>query len=138
LLLGLRAVILPVEVVSAARKPDVFVTALTREEGRKLAQIGRRSKQPERMRRAIVVLASGRHQPVPLIAKLMQVSEAYVRQVIHDFNDKGSDALDPKWKGGRPAKTDQVTRDRICVAQWRRHHQIHPTNQIPSTMPEEQ
>ncbi len=59
-------------------------------------------------------MASAQHQPVPLIAKLMQVSESYVRQVIHDFNEKGFEALDPKWSGGRPAKTDQATRDRIC------------------------
>lgn len=105
---------LPVEVVPVARKPDVFVRPLTSEEGRKLAQVGRRSKQPVRMRRAIVVMASGQHQPVSLIAKLMQVSESYVRQVIHDFNEKGMDALDPKWNGGRPAKTSPATRDRIC------------------------
>ncbi|WP_330257223.1 helix-turn-helix domain containing protein [Nocardia sp. NBC_00565] len=49
------------------------------------------------MRRAVVVMASAQHQPVGLIAKLMQVSESYVRQVIHDFNEKGFDALDPKW-----------------------------------------
>lgn len=97
-----------------ARKPDVFVRQVTPEEGRKLARIARRSKQPIRMRRAVVVMASAQHQPVGFIAKLMQVSESYVRQVIHDFNDKGFDALDPKWSGGRPAKTDQATRDRIC------------------------
>ncbi|WP_228835725.1 helix-turn-helix domain-containing protein, partial [Nocardia abscessus] len=27
----------------------------------------------------------------------MQVSESYVRQVIHDFNAHGFEALDPKW-----------------------------------------
>ncbi|WP_435593829.1 helix-turn-helix domain-containing protein [Nocardia sp. bgisy118] len=80
-----------------ARKPDVFVRAVTPEEGRKLAQIARRSKQPIRMRRAVVVMASARHQPVGFLAKLMGVSESYVRQVIHDFNEKGFDALDTKW-----------------------------------------
>jgi hypothetical protein len=105
---------LPVEVVPVARKPDMFVRALTSEEGRILAQIGRRSKQPVRMRRAIVVMASGQHQPVGLIAKLIQVSEAYVRQVIHDFNEKGMDVLDPKWSGAdqrrriRPRVTGSV------------------------------
>ncbi|RDI58937.1 helix-turn-helix domain-containing protein [Nocardia pseudobrasiliensis] len=88
---------LPVEVVPVARKPDVFVRAVSPEEGRKLARIARSSKVPVRMRRAIVVMASAQHQPVPMIAKLMQVSESYVRQVIHDFNEKGFDALDPKW-----------------------------------------
>lgn len=44
----------------------------------------------------------------------MQVSEAYVRQVIHDFNAHGFEALDPKWNGGRPVKTDPAIRDQIC------------------------
>lgn len=65
------------------------------------------------MRRAIVVMASAQHQPVPLIARLMQVSEGYVRRVIHDFNAHGFGALDPKWSGGRPRKTDPATRERI-------------------------
>lgn len=72
---------LPVEVMPVARKPDVFERAVTPEEGRKLAQIARRSKVPVRMRQAVVVMASAQHQPVGAIAKLMQVSEAYVRQV---------------------------------------------------------
>ncbi|WP_327115750.1 helix-turn-helix domain containing protein [Nocardia sp. NBC_01730] len=62
-----------------------------------MQQIARTSKQPVRMRRAIVVMASAQGQPVPLICRLMQVSEGYVRQVIHDFNEKGFAALDPKW-----------------------------------------
>jgi transposase len=66
------------------------------------------------MRGAVVVMASAQHQPVGLIAKLMYVSKACVRQVIHDFNEKGMDALDSKWSAGRPAKTDRATRDRIC------------------------
>lgn len=48
----------------------------------------------------------------------MQVSEAYVRQVIHDFNERGLDALDPKWSGGRPAKVDRATRERIACIAW--------------------
>ncbi|WP_442943102.1 helix-turn-helix domain-containing protein [Nocardia sp. NBC_00565] len=42
------------------------------------------------------------------------MSESYVRQVIHDFNAHGFGALDPKWKEGRPSKTDPSTRERIC------------------------
>ena len=67
-----------------------------------------------RLRRAIVVLASAQGQPVPAIAALMQVSQRYVREVIGAFNERGFDALDPKWSGGRPAKTDPTTRERIC------------------------
>jgi hypothetical protein len=96
-----------------ARKPEEFVRPVTTEEGRKLRQITRTSKQPVRVRRAIVVLASAQGQPVPLSCRLMQVSESYVRQVIRDFNDEGFAAPDPKWSGGRPSKTDPATRERI-------------------------
>jgi transposase len=95
----------------------VFVRPVTPEEGRKLQQITRTSKHPVRVRvrvrRAIAVLASTQGQPVPLICRLMQVSENYGRQVIRDFNDEGFAALDPKWSGGRPSKTDPATRERI-------------------------
>ncbi|MFI5541924.1 hypothetical protein ACIA5H_36720 [Nocardia sp. NPDC051900] len=46
-----------------ARKPDVFVGAVTPQEGGKLAQLARRGRQPVRMRRAVVV-ASAQHQSV--------------------------------------------------------------------------
>ncbi|MEV3963407.1 helix-turn-helix domain-containing protein [Nocardia sp. NPDC050193] len=40
-----------------------------------------------------------------------------MRQVIHDFNERGFDALDPKWSRGRPSKVDRATRERIaCIA----------------------
>ncbi|MBF6227807.1 IS630 family transposase [Nocardia abscessus] len=95
----------------------MFVRAVTPEEGRRLQKITKTSKQPVRMRRAIVVMASAQRQPVPAIARLMQVSEAYVRQVIHEFNERGFDALDPKWSAGRPRKVDRATRERIaCIA----------------------
>ncbi|MFE3055754.1 transposase [Nocardia sp. NPDC059236] len=68
-----------------ARKPDVFVRAVTSEEGRKLAEIARRSRQPVQIRRAAMVMASVQHQPAGFI-ELMQVSESCVRQVIRDFN----------------------------------------------------
>ena len=49
------------------------------------------------MRRAIVVLMSGQGQAVRDITSLLQVSPDYVRDVIHAFNERGFDALDPKW-----------------------------------------
>lgn len=82
-----------------ARKPDVLVRAVSPEEGRKPVQIAQRSKVPMRMRRAVVVMASARHQPVELIAKLMQVSESCVWQVIRDLNAHGFEALDPNGTG---------------------------------------
>jgi len=80
-----------------ARRPEVFVRALSMEEGRKLQRITRTAKDPVKMRRAIVVLMSGQGQAVRDITSLLQVSPDYVRDVIHVFNERGFDALDPKW-----------------------------------------
>lgn len=95
------------------RKPEVFVRELTDEEGQKLVGITRRSKDQVRLRRAIVVLGSAQGQSVPEIAKLLRCTEGYVRDVIHAFNERGFEALDPKWSGGRPPVADEHTRRRI-------------------------
>nr|WP_245949750.1 helix-turn-helix domain-containing protein [Saccharothrix carnea] len=58
---------------------------------------------------------SGQGQAVRDITSLMQVSEDYVRDVIHAFNERGFAALDPKWSGGRRAGTVLRTRPRA----WR-------------------
>ncbi|MFQ6392524.1 IS630 family transposase [Nocardia sp. KC 131] len=90
---------------------------VTPEKGRRLQKITKTSRQPIRTRRAIVVMATAQRQPVPAIARLMQVSEAYVRQVIDEFNERGFEALDPKWSAGRPKKVDRATREHIaCIA----------------------
>ena len=73
---------------------------LSMDEGRALQKITRTAKDPVRLRRAIVVMMSGQGQTVRDIASLLQVSEDYVRDVIHAFNERGFDALDPKWSGG--------------------------------------
>ncbi len=79
-----------------ARKPEVFVRALTMEEGRKLQRITRLAKDPVKLRRAIVVLMSAQGQSASAITSLMQVSDDYVRSVVHAFNERGFGALDPK------------------------------------------
>ncbi|MFD9552559.1 transposase, partial [Nocardia salmonicida] len=95
----------------------MFVREVTPDEGGRLQKITKTSKHPIRMRRAIVVMASAQHQHVPAIARLIQVSAAYVRRVIHDFNERGFEALDPKWSAGRPKKVGRATRERIdCIA----------------------
>ncbi|GAB1340408.1 IS630 family transposase [Streptomyces sp. E-15] len=68
-----------------------------------------------RLRRAIVVLMSAQGQTVKDITMLMQVGEDYVRDVIHAFNERGSDALDPKWGGGRPKTISDEVREHICL-----------------------
>ncbi|MGV9775195.1 helix-turn-helix domain-containing protein [Streptosporangium sp. NPDC003464] len=42
-----------------------------------------------KLRRAIVVMMSGQGRSVPDITSLMQVSDDYVRDVIHAFNERG-------------------------------------------------
>lgn len=42
------------------------------------------------------------------------MSAAYVRQVIHEFNEHGFGALDPKWSSGPTPRIDAATRERIC------------------------
>jgi transposase len=101
--------------VVVARPPEVFVRPLSMEEGRKLAKITRTAKNPVKLRRAIVVLMSAQGQAAPDITSLMQVSDDYAREVIHAFNQKGFDALDPKWSGGRPRRISEQTREHICL-----------------------
>lgn len=98
-----------------ARRPEVFVRSLSMTEGRKVQKISRTAKEPVRLRRAIVVLMSAQGQAVRDITSLMQVSEDYVRGVIHAFNERGFDALDPKWSGGRPKVIGEQLRERICL-----------------------
>lgn len=101
-----------------ARPPEVFVRPITMAEGRRLQRIGRTAKEPVKLRRAIVVLMSAQGQPAADIAHLMQVSPDYVRGVIHAFNERRFDALDPKWGGGPPRKISNETRARIITIAW--------------------
>lgn len=93
----------------------MFVRQVSMAEGQRLQQITRTAKDPVKLRRAIVVLMSAQGQPAPDIAHLLRASEDYVRDVIHAFNERGFDALSPKWSGGAPRRIDEQTRDGICV-----------------------
>lgn len=98
-----------------ARHPEVFVRDLSMAEGQRLQKITRTAKEPVKLRRAIVVLMSAQGQAVGDIVTLMRVDEGYVRDVIHAFNQRGFDALDPKWSGGRPPAVDQSTRRQVIA-----------------------
>ncbi|MFG3419293.1 helix-turn-helix domain-containing protein [Micromonospora sp. NPDC048063] len=76
----------------------MFVRQVSMAEGQRLQRIRRTAKDPVQLR-AIVVLMSAQGQPAPDIAHLLKVTEDYVRDVIHAFNERGFDALDPKWSG---------------------------------------
>ncbi|MFF3358151.1 IS630 family transposase [Streptomyces sp. NPDC002917] len=54
-------------------------------------------------------------QSAPDITSLMQVSADYVRDVIHAFNERGFESLDPKWSGGRPRTISGQVREYICL-----------------------
>lgn len=97
------------------RHPEVFVRDLSMAEGQRLQKITRTGKDPIRLRRAIVVLMSAQGQSVGDIVDLLHVDEGYVRDVIHAFNERGFDALNPKWSGGRPAIVDATTRQQIVA-----------------------
>ncbi|WP_199850053.1 helix-turn-helix domain-containing protein [Streptomyces hygroscopicus] len=97
------------------RRPSVFVRLVSMGEGRKLQRISRTAKDPVKLRRAIVVLMSAHGQTVKDITTLIQVSEDYVRDVVHAFNEQGLDALDPKWSGGRPKTINDQVREHICL-----------------------
>ena len=80
---------------------------LTEQEGQQLTRIVRRGKGGSiRVRRATMILASSSGTPVPAIARLVAADEDTVRDVIHAFNARGLDALDPG-VGGRPSPPDQ-------------------------------
>jgi transposase len=50
----------------------------------------------------MIIMASASGTPVPAIARLVAADQDTVRDVIHAFNDRGLNALDPRWAGGRP------------------------------------
>jgi hypothetical protein len=73
------------------------------DEGRRLLRIIRRgSGSVVTWRRAQMVLLPAQGMPVAKIAEVTFASSDRVRDVIHDFNADGFEALYPKYKGGRP------------------------------------
>ncbi|GAA1824496.1 hypothetical protein GCM10009682_50900 [Luedemannella flava] len=73
------------------------------DEGRRLLRIIRRGTgSVVTWRRAQMVLLSAQGMPVAKIAEVTFAGPDRVRDVIHDFNTDGFEALYPKYKGGRP------------------------------------
>jgi transposase len=83
----------------------VRVRQLTDAEGQTLQWIVRRGRHESiRVRRALIIMASASGTTVPAIARLVQADQDTVREVIHAFNQRGLDVLDPQWAGGRPRR----------------------------------
>ena len=81
----------------------VRVRDISNEEGNRLLRIVRRSSgSVVTWRRAQMVLLSAQGMDVTAIANVTFTSPDRVRQVLHNFNDDGFDALYPRYKGGRP------------------------------------
>ncbi|MGW3167456.1 transposase [Streptomyces sp. NPDC001142] len=81
----------------------VRVREIDDDEGRRLLRIIRRGTgSVVTWRRAQVVLLSAQGMPVAKIAEVTFTSPDRVRDVIHNFNADGFEALYPKYKGGRP------------------------------------
>jgi transposase len=97
------------------RPPDVFVRELTAQEGARLKSISKRAKYQSKRQRAMILLASSTGMSAPQIAGLMRTDESHVRKVIHAFNERGFDSLNPDYRGGRPKKTTPAQRDRIVA-----------------------
>ena len=93
----------------------LYVRELKVDEGRRIQQILRRSKNRVKVRRAQVVLASEQGYKVPAIAELVHYSEHHVRAIIKEFNEAGLNALEPKPRSGRP--TEFAEDDRALIAE---------------------
>jgi transposase len=88
---------------------SVRARRLTDQEGQTLQRIVRRGKHDSiRVRRALIIMASASDTPVPAIARLVAAHEDTVRDVIHAFNERGLDALHPRWAGGRPRRINDT------------------------------
>jgi transposase len=95
----------------------VQVRPIDNDEGNKLLRIVRRSSgSVVTWRRAQMVLLSAQGMDVPMIAKVTFTSPDRVRDVIHNFNADGFDALQPRYAGGRPPKFSLPQRQEIKKA----------------------
>jgi hypothetical protein len=73
-------------------KTPIFVRSFSEEE-REALQAGLRSKNTFTLRRSQMLLASSRSEYAPKIAESLGCGQQTVRDAIHDFNERGLDAL---------------------------------------------
>ena len=83
-------------------KTPIFVRSFSEEE-REALQAGLRSKDAFTLRRCQMLLASSRGEEVSRIASNLGCAQQTVRNAIHDFNQRGLDAL--LAKSSRPERT---------------------------------
>jgi transposase len=81
----------------------VQLREITNEEGQRLLRIVRRtSGSVVTWRRAQIVLLSAQAMSATAISEVVFTDPDTVREVIHNFNRDGFDALYPRYRGGRP------------------------------------
>ena len=81
----------------------VLLREITSDEGNRLLRIVRRtSGSVVTWRRAQIVLLSAQGMSPPAISEVVFTDPDTVRNVIHNFNRDGFDALYPRYRGGRP------------------------------------
>ncbi len=83
-------------------KAPIFVRSFSEKERERL-EAGLRSKNTFTLRRSQMLLASSRGKEVPQIAENLGCGRQTVRDAIHDFNERGLDAL--MVKSSRPRRT---------------------------------
>jgi transposase len=86
-------------------KAPIFVRSFSEAE-RKALEAGLRSKDTFTLRRSQMLLASSRGDEAPHIALNLGCGQQTVRDAIHDFNERGLDALTPG--SSRPKRTRAV------------------------------
>ncbi len=86
-------------------KPPIFVRTLSKDERERL-KVGLRSKDTFTLRRSQMLLASSRGDEVPQIAENLGSGQQTVRDAVHDFNERGLDALEAG--SSRPRRTRAV------------------------------
>jgi transposase len=92
----------------------VRVRAISNQEGNRLLRIVRRSSgSVVAWRRAQMVLLSAQGMDSARIAEVTFTSADRVRDVIHNFNADGFDALFPRYRGGRPPTLTLPERQQI-------------------------
>jgi len=97
------------------RPASVFVRPLLPVEGQRLKRLSRQGEHFATRQRAMILLASATEMSAPEIARALITDESQVREVIHDFNERGFESLRPNWRGGRPRRITDDERARIVT-----------------------
>jgi transposase len=76
----------------------IHARPITNEEGNRLRRTVRHGRDPIEVKRAQVILSSAQGFAPPKIGEIVMMTPAYVRELIHWFNEEGFEMLKPQWK----------------------------------------